>query len=97
MKRELLELKQKLMQRFLDGAIDQATYDRMLSEIGVDGRAHRPDREPRHLERLQTEGDADDGDAPEKSEQKPRDRRFKTGEDEPEDVADCFHFLPFSM
>ena len=33
MKRELLELKQKLMQRFLDGAIDQATYDRMLSEI----------------------------------------------------------------
>ena len=33
MKRELLELKQKLMQRFLEGAIDQATYDRMLSEI----------------------------------------------------------------
>lgn len=33
MKRELLELKQKLMQRFLDNAIDQATYDRMLAEI----------------------------------------------------------------
>ncbi len=33
MKRELLELKQKLMQRFLDGAIDQETYDRMLAEI----------------------------------------------------------------
>ncbi len=33
MKRELLELKRKLMQRFLDNAIDQATYDRMLAEI----------------------------------------------------------------
>ena len=33
MKQELLELKQKVMQRFLDGAIDQETYDRMLSEI----------------------------------------------------------------
>lgn len=33
MKRELLDLKQKLMQRFLDGAIDQKTYDRMLTEI----------------------------------------------------------------
>ncbi len=33
MKRELLELKQKVMQRFLDGAIDQETYDRMLGEI----------------------------------------------------------------
>lgn len=33
MKRELLELKQKLMQRFLDGAIDQETYNKLLSEI----------------------------------------------------------------
>ncbi|MDO4574854.1 MAG: hypothetical protein Q4D98_06530 [Planctomycetia bacterium] len=33
MKRDILELKQKLMQRFLDNAIDQATYDRMLAEI----------------------------------------------------------------
>ena len=33
MKRDMLALKQKLMQRFLDGAITQETYDRMLQDI----------------------------------------------------------------
>lgn len=33
MKRDYLELKQKLMQRFLDNAIDKETYDTMLTEI----------------------------------------------------------------
>lgn len=33
MKREILELKQKLMQRFLDNAIDQETYERLFMDI----------------------------------------------------------------
>lgn len=33
MKRDYLELKQKLMQRFLDNAIDKETYNAMLAEI----------------------------------------------------------------
>lgn len=56
-------------------------------------RAEGEASELRKLEGLQTEGDPDDGDAPSQTEDKPHDRGLEPAEDEPKDVADCFHFL----
>ena len=65
--------------------------DRVLAEVGLDVRAHGPDRDPRQFEALLAEGDADDGNTPDNTRNEPRERHFKAGEDEPEYVTDRFH------
>lgn len=41
-----VEMRQKLMQRFLDGALDQPAYERMLADIEVMERAQNDDSSP---------------------------------------------------
>ena len=43
------------------------------------------------LEALLTEGDTDDGDAPDEAEEEPADACAETCEEEPKDIADSFH------
>ena len=57
-----------------------------------DGRSKRDKPELRQFETLFAEGDADDGDAPDHAEQEPRDSGYNPREDEPKNIAECFHF-----
>ena len=65
--------------------------DGVLSKVAVYGSAKGPDGKLRKLEALLTEGNTDNGDAPDESEEEPADTCTKAGEEEPKNVTDSFH------
>ena len=54
-----------------------------------DGSAEGHQREPRKLEALFAEGDADDGDAPEQSRQQKSEAELQAAEDNPYNIQNC--------
>ena len=65
--------------------------DGVAAEVAVYGSAEGPERKLSKLEALLTEGDTDDGDAPDEAEEEPADACAETCEEEPKDIADSFH------
>ena len=65
--------------------------DGVFAEIGFDDGAKGPKRQTCQFERLQAKRNTDDGDAPQKAEQKPGNGAAEANKDEPNDVADRFH------
>ena len=66
--------------------------DGMLTEVAIYSLAEGGKRELSHLEALLTEGNTDDGDAPDDTQEEPCKSHCNTGKDEPKNVADEFHF-----
>ena len=64
----------------------------MLSEMYGSCSAKRPDRKMCDFEALSAERNADNGDAPDQTKNKPYNSRFKTNQNESKNVTDCFRF-----
>ena len=68
----------------------QMTFNTVLNP---DGLVKRPYDESGELEELDADGDADDGDAPAKPLEEEGDGGEETAENDPDDVANSFHFF----